>query len=138
MPVRFGLELGTPVTSQEIRDTLKPGQTVKLELASTPRARHSIIALNSLFRRSDEVAKRWNEHNGEPRMRETMKIPRVHPNRRRVRNTQRRQLLVGATCEIANIGTSHINDIASVAKDVKVTVTEKGAERKPFVVGLSK
>ena len=126
------------VTPTEVRDTLKPGQTVRLELASTPKARHSIIALNSLFRRSEEVARRWAEHNGEPRMRETMKIPRVHPNRRRVRNTQRRQLLVGATCEIANIGTTHINDIASVAKDVKVTVVAKGAERKPFVVGFKK
>jgi hypothetical protein len=126
------------VTPTEVRQTLKPGQTVKIELASTPKARHSKIALNYLFRRSDEVAERWNEHNGEPRMRETMKIPRVHPNRRRVRNTQRRQLLVGATCEIANIGTSHINDIASVAKDVRVTVVSQGKERKPFVVGLSK
>ena len=126
------------MTPAEVRETLKPGQTVRLELAATPKARHSIIALNHLFRRSEEVAKRWGEHNGEPRIRETMKIPRVHPNRRRVRNEQRRQLLVGATCEIANIGTTHINDIASVAKDVKVTVVDKGAERKPFVVGFKK
>jgi hypothetical protein len=127
-----------PVTPTEVRQTLRPGQTVRIELASTPRARHSIIALNNLFRRSPEVAERWNEHNGEPRMRETMKIPRVHPNRRRVRNTQRRQLLVGAACEIPNIGTSHINDIASVSKDVKVTVVNEGSDRKPFVVGLGK
>ena len=126
------------MTPTEVRQTLKPGQTVRIEVASTPKARHSIIALNYLFRRSEEVAERWNEHNGEPRIRETMKIPRVHPNRRRVRNTQRRQLLVGATCEIANIGTSHINDIASVAKDVRVTVVSQGADRKPSLVGLSK
>ena len=126
------------MTPTEIRQTLKPGQTVRIEVASTPKARHSIIALNYLFRRSDVVAGRWNEHNGEPRIRETMKIPRVHPNRRRVRNTQRRQLLVGATCEIANIGTTHINDIASVAKDVRVTVVSQAADRKPFLVGLSK
>jgi hypothetical protein len=126
------------VTPTEVRQMIKPGQTVRIELASTPKARHSIIALNNLFRRSAEVARRWNEHNGEPRMRETMKIPRVHPNRRRVRNTQRRQLLVGAACEIANVGTSHINDIASVAKDVRVSVVSQGETRKPLVVGLSK
>jgi len=126
------------VTPAEVRQSLRPGQTVRIELASTPKARHSIIALNNLFRRSEEVAKRWNEHNGEPRIRETMKIPRVHPNRPRGHNTQRRQLLVGAACEIANIGTSHSNDIVSVAKDVKVTVVGKGEERKPFVVGFSK
>ena len=126
------------MTPTEVRQTLRPGQTVRLELASTPKARHSIIALDNLFRRSEEVAKRWDQHNGEARIRETMKIPRVHPKRRRVHNTQRRQLLVGATCEIANIGTTHINDIASVAKDVKVTVVNQGAGRDPFVVGFSK
>lgn len=126
------------MTPTEVRQTLKPGQTVSIELASVPKARHSIIALNNLFRRSEAVAKRWNEHNGEPRIRETMKIPRVHPNRRRVRNTQRRQLLVGAKCEFTNIGTSHINDIVSVCKDVRITVVSQGEDRKHFVVGLSK
>ena len=126
------------MTPTEVRQTLRPGQTVRIEVASTPRARHSIIALNNLFRRSEEVARRWSEHNGEPRMRETMKIPRIHPNRRRVHNRQRRQLLVGAACELSNIGTTHINEIASVAKDLRVSVVNEGAERKPFVVGFSK
>jgi hypothetical protein len=126
------------VTPTEVRQTLRPGQTVKIELTATPKARHSIIALNNLFRRSEAVAKRWNEHNGEPRIRESMKIPRVHPKRRRVHNTQRLQLLVGASCEIANIGTTHINDIASVAEDVKLAVVNQGAGRDPFVVGFSK
>ena len=127
------------MTPTEVRQTSKPGQTVKIELASTPKARHSKIALNYLFRRSEEVAERWNEHNGEPRMRETMKIPRVHPE-----PPPRPQHAAPSIAGRSDVRDRQHRNVAHQRHRQRgqgrsaSPSSRKGAERKPFVVGLSK
>jgi len=114
---------------------LKPGQSVRIEVLTVPRARHRRIALNYIFRQSVEVSKRWNEHNGEPRKRESMKIPRTKPNRRRVHDRQRYQLLPGAHCEIAALDTRQIADLASIGAAIKIEVVKQAPAAKVSVFG---
>jgi hypothetical protein len=82
------------------------------------------------------VAKRWAEHNGEPRIRESMKIPRKIVRRRRTHNKQRYQLLVGASCEIDKLTAGQINDLVSVEPYLKVSVVKDAPKAKPYVVGF--
>lgn len=130
--------MNQPSEKPDLRKTLKPGQTVKIEIVSTPKARHSRMALNSIFRRSPEVAGRWSEDSGAARIRESVREHRKFLGRRRPHNEQRYQLKVGAACVIPNINTTHIDDLQSVARDVKVTVVKDAAPRPATVVGFSK
>ena len=118
-------------------DALKPGQHVRVELTKQPRAKRRRLALNWVFRHDKTLAKAWSEHNGEPRKRAGVRIPRLHPLRRRVARRQRYTLKAGAACELAMLNTQQINDLKALGDCIKVTVVGQGpAQPKVYSFGF--